>query len=155
VLELGADPRAVLRIHSPYGSRSAMEYFLNPGIWKSHWACFRALGTIFPLILSAIFGVWWFREGLFEAWLGDLKEQMAALNENLKFAADKSAEFEIAINNIRQEFQIYKENVVVDGSKASPTMVDAAIVAAADVITMMTYLSRVTPIRIGGTKKRR
>jgi hypothetical protein len=102
---------------------------MDPESWKQQWTAFwSAPAIIGPLLMVVGVAVWWFSRKMFEAQIAGLKEQIAALKERLDLAADLTASAERDLEKLEKEFQDYKERVAVEGSKASPAKVDAAIV---------------------------
>jgi hypothetical protein len=83
---------------------------------------------ILPFIVASFGAAWWLRGNTKEGEIAGLKTQMDALREQLKLAADQTAASERDLEKLKKEFQAYKEEVALKGSKASPVKVDAAIV---------------------------
>jgi hypothetical protein len=106
-----------------------MESFLSSDAWKQQWAAFwSAPGVIGPLILIVGGVVWWFRGTMFEREIAGLEEQIAALEQRLKLATEQMAASVRATDELEKEFQLYKDDVFLEGSMASSADVDAAIV---------------------------
>lgn len=99
----------------------------NPDTWKQQWAAFWSAPLVIgPLIAIAGFAVWWFRGRLSEAQVSGLKEQIAAMEQRLKLAADASTASERAKDELDKQFQAYRAEVAAKGNNASPAKVEAA-----------------------------
>ena len=85
-----------------------------------------------PPILIVGVVVWWFRGTLFGREVAGLKEQIAALEQRLKLAAEQVAASERAVDELEKELQEYKDDVFLEGSMASSRNVDDAIVKVAE-----------------------
>jgi hypothetical protein len=66
-----------------------------------------------------------------ESQVSGLKEQIAAVEQRLKLAADALAASDRAKDELDKQFQAYKSEVAAKGRNASPEKVDAAIVKVA------------------------
>ena len=75
--------------------------------------------VIGPLIALAGFVVWWFRGWLFQAEKAGLKEQIGAIEQRLKLAADASGASERAKDELEKQFLAYKSEVAAKGKEAS------------------------------------
>ena len=68
---------------------------------------------------------------LFQAEKAGLKEQIGAIEQRLKLAADASGASERAKDELEKQFLAYKSEVAAKGKEASPAKVYAAIVKVA------------------------
>jgi hypothetical protein len=109
-----------------------MYNLLKTEFWEQQWAIL----TSTPFILgpsSLIVGliVWWVRGAMFKREISSWKKEISAVEQRLKFVADALSKFDRDTQNLKKEFQAYKVEVSVEGSKVSPAMVDAAILRVA------------------------
>jgi len=84
----------------------AMDDLLKHDFWKQPWATFQNdFWVMLPLFVIVVVGVWWLRGRLFEAQLGGLKEQIAALEQRLKLATDLTAASDKAKDEVETQLQ--------------------------------------------------
>jgi hypothetical protein len=96
--------------------------------WKQQWVAFWSAPVIIgPLLLIVASAVWWVRGRLFEAQVSGLKEQIAAMEQRLKLAADASTLSQRAKEELDKQFQAYRADVAAKGSNASPAKFAASL----------------------------
>lgn len=64
---------------------------------------------------------------MFKRDISSWKMEILAVEQRLKFVADTLSKFDRDTQDLKKEFQAYKVEVSVEGSKVSPAMVEAAI----------------------------
>jgi hypothetical protein len=105
---------------------------LKPEFWERQWAILASAPlTLCPASLIVGLIVWWVRGVMFKREISSWKMYISAVEQRLKFVADALSKFDRDTQNLKKEFQAYKMEVSVEGSKVSPTMVDAAILRVA------------------------
>jgi hypothetical protein len=109
-----------------------MDNLLKPELWEQQWAIFTSAPLILgPLILIVGLIVWWLRGTTSRRETASWETEISAVEKRLKLAADALAQSDRDTEKLRKEFQAYKAEVSVEGSKASPAKVDAAILRVA------------------------
>ena len=98
----------------------------NPDTWKQQWAAFWSA----PLVIGPLIAIAGFAGGsggdCLQAQVSGLKEQIAAMEQRLKLAADASTASERAKDELDKQFQAYRAEVAAKGNNASPAKVEAA-----------------------------
>jgi hypothetical protein len=109
-----------------------MYNLLKPEFWEQQCAILTsALLILGPSSLIVGLIVWWIRGAMFKREISSWRLEVSAVEQRLKVAADALAQSDRDPEKLEKEFQAYKAEVSVAGSKASPTKVDAAIMRAA------------------------
>jgi hypothetical protein len=124
------------------GSERYVDYTKSE-FWAQQWATFQNdFWVMLPLFVGVVVAVWWLRGWMSKREIGGLKgeisvleqrlkAQISVMEERLKFAAEQMAASDRVTDELEKQFQLYKEKVAIEGSKASPAKVDAAIVGVA------------------------
>jgi hypothetical protein len=114
----------------------------NPDDWRKLATAFTSAPVWAVMVATGVTvgaAVWWFRGWMSEAQIAGLKAEMAGkvaglegeksvLEQQLKLATDGLGRARDDLVNLQKELQNYQTEVAIEGSKASPAKVDAAIV---------------------------
>ena len=122
-----------------------LDALLKQEFWQQELVAFQnAFWSMSLLFVAVAVAVWWVRGQVNDREIGGLKGEISTKNgeislleRQLKDAANGLDRAKDDLANLKKEFQAYKAAVAAEGSNASSTKVDAAIVRVANGNTHM------------------
>ena len=117
-----------------------LDALLKQEFWQQELVAFQnAFWSMSLLFVAVAVAVWWVRGQVNDREIGGLKGEISTKNgeislleRQLKDAANGLDRAKDDLANLKKEFQAYKAAVAAEGSNASSTKVDAAIVRVAN-----------------------